>query len=68
MSMTNEQIDGRLNAIRKAADPRNEAIGGYSYISGAPTEACFDVQFLLAHIDGLNLRIADLQARSCDSK
>jgi hypothetical protein len=61
MSMTNEQIAGRLAAVRKAADSLHG--GGYSYDSGAPSEACWDVRWLLVHIDGLNLSLADSQAR-----
>lgn len=61
MSMTNEQIAGRLAAVRKTTESLHG--GGYSYESGAPSEACWDVRWLLAHIDGLNLSLADSRAR-----
>lgn len=61
MAMTDEQIRARLNAIRKTAESLNG--GGYTYDSGGISEACWDVRFLLAHIDGLYLRIEDLAAR-----
>lgn len=61
MAMTDEQIRARLNAIRKTADSLHG--GGYSYDSGAPSEACWDVRFLLAHVDGLYARVEDLAAR-----
>lgn len=62
--MTDEQISARMNAVRKAAESLHG--GGYSYDSGAPSEACWDVRWLLAHVDGLNLALAD--ARSKEAK
>lgn len=61
MSMTDEQIEGRLAAVRKAAESLHG--GGYSYDSGAPSEACWDVRWLLAHTDGLKLALADARSR-----
>lgn len=61
MSMTDEQIKARLNAVRKTAESLHG--GGYSYDSGAPSEACWDVRWLLAHIDGLNLSLEDARVR-----
>lgn len=61
MAMTDEQIRARLNAIRKTSDSLHG--GGYSYESGAPSEACWDIRFLLAHVDGLYARVEDLAAR-----
>lgn len=61
MSMTDEQIKTRLNAVRKTAESLHGA--GYSYDSGAPSEACWDVRWLLAHIDGLNLALNDAKVR-----
>lgn len=61
MSMTNEQIKARLQAVRKTAESLHG--GGYSYDSGAPSEACWDVRWLLAHIDGLNLSLNDARVK-----
>lgn len=61
MSMTDEQIAGRLSAIRKTAESLHG--GGYSYDSGAPSEACWDVRWMVAHIEGLELALADSRAR-----
>ena len=61
MSMTDEQIKARLQAVRKTAESLHG--GGYSYDSGAPSEACWDVRWLLAHIDGLSLALADARVR-----
>ena len=61
MSMTDEQIKARLNAVRKTAESLHG--GGYSYDSGAPSEACWDVRWLLAHIDGLSLALNDARVR-----
>lgn len=66
MAMTDEQIRGRLKAIRKTAESLHG--GGYSYDSGAPSEACWDVRFLLAHIDGLYAKVEDLAARITPNK
>lgn len=59
--MTDEQIAARMNAVRKTAESLHG--GGYSYESGAPSEACWDVRWLLAHVDGLNLALADARAK-----
>ena len=59
--MTDEQIKARLQAVRKTAESLHG--GGYSYDSGAPSEACWDVRWLLAHIDGLSLALADARVR-----
>jgi hypothetical protein len=61
MAMTDDQLRARLNAIRKTAESLHG--GGYSYDSGAPSEACWDVRFLLAHVDGLYAKIEDMAAR-----
>lgn len=61
MSMTNEQIKNRLQAVRKTAESLHG--GGYSYDSGVPSEACWDVRWLLAHIDGLNLALNDARVK-----
>ena len=61
MSMTDAQMAGRLNAISRASVSLHG--GGYSYESGAPSEACWDVRWLLAHIDGLSISSRDKDRR-----
>lgn len=65
MAMTDEQIEGMLAGIRRRACTLHGE--GYHLPMGVPTGAALDVQWLLAHVDGLKLRIADLEAKSPNS-
>lgn len=60
--MTDEQLQRRLAGIRSLA----VSLHGVGYCNAncpSPSEACWDIRFLLDHIDGLDMRIADLSAR-----